>query len=188
MSFSDRPLSVCFAVCLSVNFYIFGFFSRTTGSILTRLGTNHPWLEGIQVSTNEGDKTSPRGDNSERVKIHLNFLKIFSSKTSIQNSIKLGTNYPWMKGNQVCSNKGPAPLQRGDKHKNVKIGCDHLKIFSRTTGPILTRLGTNHLWVEGIQHCNEGDNPSPRGDNSERVKIRAGTIQPVADPIRITIP
>jgi hypothetical protein len=78
-----------------------------------------------------------------------------------------------MKGNQVCSNKGPGPLQRGDNHKNVKMGWGHLKIFfSRTTGPILTRLGTNHPWVEGIQDCsNEGDNPSPRGDNSERVKI-----------------
>jgi hypothetical protein len=25
------------------------FFSRTTGPILTRLGTNHPWRKGIQV-------------------------------------------------------------------------------------------------------------------------------------------
>jgi hypothetical protein len=44
-----------------------------------------------------------------------------------------------MKGIQVCSNKGPDPLQRGDNHKNVKMGLGHLKIFfSRTTGPILT--------------------------------------------------
>jgi hypothetical protein len=49
----------------------------------------------------------------------------------------------------------------------------HLKIlFSRTIEPILIRLGTNHSWVERIQIClNEGDNSSPRGDNSERVKI-----------------
>jgi hypothetical protein len=77
-----------------------------------------------------------------------------------------------MKGNQVCSNKGPGPLQRGDNHKNVEMGRDHLRIFSRTIGPILTRLGTNHPWVEGIQVCsNEGDSPSPKGDNSKRVKI-----------------
>jgi hypothetical protein len=31
------------SVRLSVNFYIFDFFSRTTWPILTRLGTNHPW-------------------------------------------------------------------------------------------------------------------------------------------------
>jgi hypothetical protein len=40
------------------------------------------------------------------------------------------------KGNSSFSNKGPDPLQRGDNHKNVKIGWGHLKIFfSRTTGP-----------------------------------------------------
>jgi hypothetical protein len=52
----------------------------------------------------------------------------------------------------VYSNKGPGPLQRGDNYKNVKMGCGHLKIFfSRTTGPILTRFGTNHPWRERIQ-------------------------------------
>jgi hypothetical protein len=50
-----------------------------------------------------------------------------------------------MKGNQVSSDKGPHPLQRGDNHKNVKMGWGHLKIFFfRTTVPILTKLGTNH--------------------------------------------
>jgi hypothetical protein len=46
---------------------------------------------------------------------------------------------------QVYLNKGPVSRQRGDNHKNVKMGWGHLKIFfSRTTGPILTRLGTDH--------------------------------------------
>jgi hypothetical protein len=50
-----------------------------------------------------------------------------------------------VKGIQVCSNKGPGLLQRGDNHKNVKMVQGLLKIFfSRTTGPILTRLDTNH--------------------------------------------
>jgi hypothetical protein len=70
------------------------------------------------------------------------------------------------------SKTAPGPLQRGDNHKNVKMGRGRLKIFSRTTGPVLTRLSKNHPWVEGIQVClNEGDSPSSRGDNSERVKI-----------------
>jgi hypothetical protein len=53
------------------------------------------------------------------------------------------------------------------------MGWGHLKIFfSRTTGPILTKLGINHSLGEGIQvHSNERDCPSPRGDNSKRVKI-----------------
>jgi hypothetical protein len=66
----------------------------------------------------------------------------------------MGTNYPWVKGIQVCSNTGPCHLQRGDNHKNVKMGCGDLKIFfSRNTEPILTGLGTNHRWREGIQVC-----------------------------------
>jgi hypothetical protein len=57
-----------------------------------------------------------------------------------------------VKGIQVCSNKGPGPFQRGDNHKNVKMGWGLLKIFfSRTTGPTLTRLGTNHHCLEGIK-------------------------------------
>jgi hypothetical protein len=46
------------------------FFSRTTGPVLTRLGTNHPWREEIKVCSNVWDNTFPRGDNSERIKIH----------------------------------------------------------------------------------------------------------------------
>jgi hypothetical protein len=172
VSFSDCPLSgvrlsvcpfVLPSVCPSVNFYIFDF-SRTTCPILTRLGTNHPWVKGIQVCF--------RGENSERVKIHWQFLEIFF-RTSRPNAIKLGTNYPRVKGIQVCSNKGPGPLQRGDNHKNMKLGWGHLKIFfSRTTRLILARLRTNHPLVKGIHVCSkEGGSLFPRGDNSERVKI-----------------
>jgi hypothetical protein len=79
-----------------------------------------------------------------------------------------------MKGIHVCSNKRPLPFQRGDNNKNVKIGWGQLKIFfSRTTGPILTRLNTNRRTRgKGVKVCsNEGDRPSPRGDNGERVKV-----------------
>jgi hypothetical protein len=52
------------------------------------------------------------------------------------------------------------------------MGCGHLKIFSRTIGLILTRLGTNCPWLKGIKIClKEGDGPFPKGDNSKRVKI-----------------
>ena len=67
-------------------------------------------------------------------------------------SIKLSTNHPWVKGIVKYSNKGPNPLQRGDNHKNVKMGWGHLKsFFSTTTMPISTRRGTNYPWVKGIQ-------------------------------------
>jgi hypothetical protein len=40
------------------------------------------------------------------------------------------------KGIQVCSKKGPGPFQRGDNHKNAKMGWGLLKIvFLRTSGP-----------------------------------------------------
>jgi hypothetical protein len=40
-----------------------------------------------------------------------------------------------VKGIQVCSNKWPGSLQRGDNHKNIKEGLGHLKIFFRTMKP-----------------------------------------------------
>jgi hypothetical protein len=89
------------------------FFSRTTWPILTRLGTNHSWRKRIQVILKEGDSPSPRGDNSERVKVHRHFFKILLQNQIQAKSIKLGTNYPLMKRIQVSSNKGPGPLQRG---------------------------------------------------------------------------
>ena len=132
VSYSDRPLSVCPSVRLSVNFYIFDFFSRTAGPILTRLGTNHPWGEGILNSYNEEDWLSPRGDNHKRVKIHWKFLKIFFFRTSRPISIKLGINHPWVKEILNCSNKGPGLLQRGDNHKNAKMGWVYLRKSSST--------------------------------------------------------
>jgi hypothetical protein len=35
------------------------------------------------------------------------------------NSIILDTNYPWVRGIQVCSNKRPGPLQRGWGHFKI---------------------------------------------------------------------
>jgi hypothetical protein len=74
------------------------------------------------------------GGNSKRVKIDWKILKIFS-RTSRPKLIKLETNYLWVKGIQVCSNKGLGSLQRGDNHKNIKMGLGHLKIFFRTMKP-----------------------------------------------------
>jgi hypothetical protein len=59
--------------------------------------------------------------------------KIFFSRTSRPISIKLGINHPLVKGTLDCSKKGPGPLQRGNNHRNAKMGWGHLKIFfSRT--------------------------------------------------------
>jgi hypothetical protein len=126
-------------------------FSRTTGPTLTRLSTNHPWREGIHVYSKEGDCPSPKEDNSERVKIHWKFLKIFS-RTSRPKSIKLGTNYPWVKGIQVFSNKGPDPFQRGDNRRNLRKGWGYLKIlFLRTMKPEKLNFTWKHSDIEQRQ-------------------------------------
>jgi hypothetical protein len=88
-------------------------------------------VKGIQVCSNQGNKPSLRGNNSERVNLKISF-----SRTSRSNLIVLDTNFPWVKGIQVCSNKGPGPFQRGDNHKNVIMGLGHFKIlFLRTMKP-----------------------------------------------------
>jgi hypothetical protein len=73
VSYADRTLSVRLSVRLfcrpSVCKLLHFNSSRTTGPILTRLDTNHPWEEGILNCSNEGDCPSPRGDNHKRVTI-----------------------------------------------------------------------------------------------------------------------
>ena len=38
------------------------FFSRSTESISSKLGTKHPWVQAIQVCSNEGPRPFQRGD------------------------------------------------------------------------------------------------------------------------------
>jgi hypothetical protein len=61
------------------------------------------------ICTKEGDRPSPRGDNSEIVNIHWKFSKIFFSRTSMPKSIKrLGTNYLWWREFKFVQIKGQA--------------------------------------------------------------------------------
>jgi hypothetical protein len=61
--------------------------------------------------------------------------------------------------------------------KNVKMGWGHLKIFSRTTWPMLTRFGTNHRWGEGIHvYSNKAQGPFQRGDNHKNVIRWSGAV------------
>jgi hypothetical protein len=58
------------------NLYIFYFFYRTTGPILTN--TNHPWVEGILNFSNEGGCLSPREDDRKSKNTLTFFRKSFS--------------------------------------------------------------------------------------------------------------
>jgi hypothetical protein len=62
-------------------------------------------------------------------------LKKIFARTSRPVSIKLSTNHPWLKGILNFLIKGPGHFQRGDNHKNAKMGWGDLKIFSRITEP-----------------------------------------------------
>ena len=53
---------------------------------------------------------------------------------------------------QVCSNEGPHSFPRGDNYEIVKRQSQNfIKMYSRTTEPILFKLGTEHPWVLGLQ-------------------------------------
>ena len=86
-------------------------------------------------------------------------LQIFFSRTTEPISTKLGTKYPWVKGIHVCSNEWPLPFPRGDNYEIAKINWRNLKIFfSRTTGPISTKLGTTHSLLNGIWFYSKKNN------------------------------
>ena len=68
--------------------------------------------------------------------------------------------------------KGNALLQEEIK-ANLKI------FFSRTIGPISTKLGTKHHWIKGIHVCSKkGQRPSTRGDTSEIVNFSSKYLKP----------
>ena len=106
----------------------------------------------IQVCSNEGFRPFLRGDNCEMAKIHWQNLKNVFSKTTGPFSTKLGTKNPWVKGFQVINIRGSAHSQRGDNYEIGKLNWQIWKIvFSKTTEPISTIIGTKHPWVKGFK-------------------------------------
>jgi hypothetical protein len=88
--------------------------------------------EWIGVCSNEADCSFQRAGtcNNKRVKIHLEFkTKIFFYRTSKPKLIKPCTYNPWVKGIQVCLNRGSGPFQRGDNRKNGVGSFKNLKIL-----------------------------------------------------------
>ena len=92
-------LIACFVVRPSVRPSV--FFSRTTGPILTKLGTMHLWVKGIQIYINEGPSPFPRGDYYEIAKIHWRNSKFFSSRSRQPISTKLGTKQLELEGSSL---------------------------------------------------------------------------------------
>ena len=99
------------------------------------LGQFQPYLarSRVQVCSNEDPRPFPMGDCYELAKIHWQNFKKSSSQEPLD---------------QFQPNERPSPFPRGDNYEIAKIHCQNLKIFfSRTTGPISTKLDTMHPWV-----------------------------------------
>ena len=132
--------------------YLKFFFSRTTWPISTKIGTKHPWMEGIQVCSNGRPRPSLRRDNNEIIKLYWKYLKILFSISTVAISTKHSTKHPWMEGIRVYSNERPYLSSRGDNSKNLELYCKYIKIFfSWTAVLILSKLGTKNPWMKGIQ-------------------------------------
>jgi hypothetical protein len=86
-----------------------------------KLGTNYPWVKGIQVCSDKGPGLLQRGDNHKNVKMGWGHLIIFFSRTIGPILARLGTNCPWVKGIQIYSKEGDSPFPRGDNSERVKI-------------------------------------------------------------------
>jgi hypothetical protein len=73
--------------------------------------------------------------------------------------------------------KGIALLQ-GEIIANVLKYTDFLISFSRTSQRNSFKLGTNYVWVKGIQFCtNKGPGPLQRRDNRKNVKMGWGHLK-----------
>ena len=80
--------------------------------------------------------------------------------------------------NLDCRNEGGCFTPRGGNSKRVRMHWKSLKIFSRTSGPISIKLGTNHSWVKEILNCsNKGPGPLQRGDNYKNTKLGWGHLK-----------
>ena len=92
----------------------------------TKHGTNHPWVKGIPVCSNEGLRPFPRGINYQKAKSH------FQNNLLCQNhfliSTDLSTKHPWVMEIQFRLKDGPALFQ-GDNYEIAKIHWWNFKHF-----------------------------------------------------------
>ena len=106
MSFSDCLSSYKPSICLkTLQFFL--FFSRTTGPILTKLVTKHPWVKEWSESSFFYEK--PKFD-IRYTKIHWQNIKTCLIQNHLSNFNKFGKKHSWMKGVLVCLNEEPHPL------------------------------------------------------------------------------
>ena len=91
-----------------------------------------------------------KADKNTKVKMHWrNFKNLFLQSHCA--NFELGTKHHLVIRIQVNSNVGPHAFPRADNYERAKIHWRKLQFFlSRNMWPILTKLGTKHLWVKGF--------------------------------------
>ena len=73
-------------------------------------------LNSSLLSSNEGSRSFPKGDNREiAAKISYLHLKIFSKR--LANFIQSWQKYPWIKEIQAYENQGSSSFPRGDNRE-----------------------------------------------------------------------
>ena len=74
---------------------------KTTAQILTKFGTKHPWVDGIEIFTNKGPRPFLRGDNSKLINIYGEYFKNFYFRTTRPVSTNRGIKHPWVEEIQI---------------------------------------------------------------------------------------
>ena len=132
-------LSIHLFFCL-YTFHIF-ISSRTTGPISTK-------RKGIQVCSNERPHLFWMGDNWEVEKLNWQHLKIFFSRTNLNQTWHKHPGVGQFQPNLVCPNKGSLPFHRGDNYEIPKIHWQtFIVLIPETSGSVSTKLGSKHPWV-----------------------------------------
>ena len=107
---------------------------------INQIGTKHPWVKGIQVSSNE--------NKNEIAKIHWRTLKIFFSRTTNPISTKQGTKRYWDKGMQVWSNERLRLYPRG---YNYVIAKTHWWKISTTLDQFQPNFAQSLIYWSGFK-------------------------------------
>ena len=99
--------------------------------ISTKLSTKHPLVKGIQVCSNEGPCSFPRGDNYDIAKIHWQNFKNLLLQNHWANF-----NQTWCKGSFIEGNsfqvKEPDLYLRGDNNEKAKSTLTKFASFNQT--------------------------------------------------------
>jgi hypothetical protein len=128
-------------------------FARTRRTFPIKLGINHPLVEGIINSSNLGPVPLQRGDNKKKMQIWGGVLKIYWARIS---HVYMKTF--WFDVNsKLFKSLSPGVKRCHNRENNIYMCLFWIKkkIFSRTSGLISIKLGTNHPWEKRILNCSK---------------------------------